>query len=97
MQLMAQDAPAANRCAYGGLHALPAWQSLVSWAIFAASQTECTACYFPTPKYTCSLKSLISTLPACPLMPSHSSTNDALETEAELMIWGSCCQNRALT
>lgn len=32
MQPMAQDAPATNRCAYGGLHELPAWQSPVSQA-----------------------------------------------------------------
>ena len=44
-----------------------------------------------------SLKSRISTLPACPLMPSYSSTNNATETGAELIILWSCCQNSALT
>lgn len=32
MQLMAQDAPAANGCTYRGLFPLPAWQSLEGWA-----------------------------------------------------------------
>lgn len=32
MQLMAQDAPATNRCTYRGLFSLPAWQSLKGWA-----------------------------------------------------------------
>lgn len=76
MQLMAQDTPATNRCAFGGLCVLPAWQSSVSQSFSTANVLF--AAFQPL-----DIPVLISTLPACPLVPSHSSMNGATEMKAE--------------
>lgn len=81
------------------------WRASCTSCLAMSSELGCSCCQpelmhcllFPSPRNTRSLKSLISTLPACPLLLSPSGTNNATETEAELIISWSCCQNSALT